>query len=460
MKRPTNLSTLVPFASAFLLFTPLMSANSGVNAAAPAPPLKRTGATIDGGLTCMACHAGAAPNSGPGNVAIRAAAYAPGVKQMIEIVVTDPDAMRWGFQLTARLATDETKQAGSFGQSADVLVRCDDGAVRGAAAPCRAGQLQFASHTAAGTRAGNPGPRTYQVEWTPPASDLGAVMLYAAANAANNNNNNQGDRIYTSSMRVASAGCTLSGTPRVTGISSAATGAVASINPGGLISIFGAGFQAGTNAVTPAVNDFTAEGRWPTSLGCVAVEVGGRRAPVFFANATQINAQVPFVDPAAAVPVRVILNPGAPGEVRSAEMNARVAGNAPAFLTFNGTSIAATLLDGKIVADTAVVPGGVAAKPGDTVVLYGVGFGFTNPVFQPGEFADVAAPLREPFTMSIGGTAVPAANILYGGLSGGAPGLYQFNVKLSDTLADGNAAVSVTIGGVTTQTGAVIPVKR
>lgn len=458
MKRPSQISLFVPFA--LLAFTPLLSANSGANAAAPAPPMKRSGAAIDGGLTCMACHQGTAVNAGPGNVAIRAAAYTPGVKQMIEVVVTDPDALRWGFQLTARLASDETKQAGSFAQSADVLVRCDDGAVRGAASPCSAGQLQFASHTAAGTRAGTAGPRTYQVEWTPPAADLGAVMLYAAGNAANNNGNNQGDRIYTTSMRVASAGCTLSGTPRVTGVSSAATGAVANISPNGLISIFGSGFIAGSNSVTPGVNDLTAEGRWPTSLGCVAVEVGGRRAPVFFANATQINAQVPFVDPAAAVPVRVILNPGATGESKSADVNARVVANAPAFLTFNATSIAATTLSGQILADTAVVPGGVSAKPGDTVVLYGVGFGFTNPVFQPGETAGEAAPLRDAFTMSIGGSAVPAGNILYGGLSGGAPGLYQFNVKLPDTVADGNIPVSVTIGGVTTQTGTTIPVKK
>jgi uncharacterized protein (TIGR03437 family) len=457
MKRFTQNITLVPFALA--LFSPILSANSGANAAAPAPPLKRTGAMIDGGLNCTACHAGTV-NSGPGSVAIRTAAYRPGVRQMIEVMITDPDAARWGFQLTARLASDETKQAGTFGQSANVLVRCDDGAVRGAPAPCATGQLQFASHTAAGTTASLASPRTFQIEWQPPSSDLGPVTLYVAANAANNSGNNQGDRIYTSSMRVASTGCTLTGPPIVTGVGSAATGAVASISPNGLISIFGTGLFAGTNLLSASGSDLTAEGRWPTSLGCVAVEVGGRRAPVFFVSSGQINAQVPFVDNGAAVPVRVILNPGATGELRSPDLNARVNPNAPAFLTFNSTSIAATTLAGGIIADAAVVPGGVAAKPGDTVVLYGVGFGFTNPVFQPGEYANQAAPLRDAFTVSVGGTALAAGNVLYGGLSGGAPGLYQFNIKLPDTLADGNIPVSVTVNGVATQAGTTIPVKK
>ena len=80
------------------------------------PPIKRTGAVVDGGLTCTACHRTFAPaNSDPrGSVRIDAGNYAPGVKQTIRVTVFHPEAQRWGFELTARMVNDETKAAGEF----------------------------------------------------------------------------------------------------------------------------------------------------------------------------------------------------------------------------------------------------------------------------------------------------------------------------------------------------------
>src|SRR5438045_3551461 len=80
------------------------------------PPLRRTGAPVDGGTNCTACHRTFAPaNSDPrGSLRIDVSSYTPGVKQSIQVTVAHPEAMRWGFQLTARLASDETKPAGDF----------------------------------------------------------------------------------------------------------------------------------------------------------------------------------------------------------------------------------------------------------------------------------------------------------------------------------------------------------
>src|SRR4051794_9374559 len=80
------------------------------------PPVKRTGAGVDGGLNCTACHRTFAPanSDARGGVTILAGSYSPGVKQVINVIVNHPDAARWGFQLTARLASDETKPAGAF----------------------------------------------------------------------------------------------------------------------------------------------------------------------------------------------------------------------------------------------------------------------------------------------------------------------------------------------------------
>src|SRR5262249_8212686 len=80
------------------------------------PVVKRTGAAVDGGLNCTACHRTFAPanSDAVGRIVIDALSYVPGVTQTLKINVTRAEASRWGFQLTARLASDETKPAGSF----------------------------------------------------------------------------------------------------------------------------------------------------------------------------------------------------------------------------------------------------------------------------------------------------------------------------------------------------------
>jgi uncharacterized protein (TIGR03437 family) len=63
--------------------------------------------------------------------------------------------------------------------------------------------------------------------------------------------------------------------------------------------------------------------------------------------------------------------------------------------------------------------------------------------------------LTNPITVRIGG--VPA-EVQFAGLSGA--GLYQLNVKIPDTLPDGDAAVVAETGGVRTQDNVFITVKR
>src|SRR5262249_14436659 len=134
------------------------------------PPPRRTGAAVDGGITCTACHTTFAPaNSDPrGRVAVQASPYTPGVKQTIRVTVEHPEAQRWGFQLTARLASDETKMAGTFTVVTGIRVRCDPTGD----APCNGG-LEFASHfrDAQGdsTLPGTSNGRTWEIEWTPPS---------------------------------------------------------------------------------------------------------------------------------------------------------------------------------------------------------------------------------------------------------------------------------------------------
>jgi uncharacterized protein (TIGR03437 family) len=95
------------------------------------------------------------------------------------------------------------------------------------------------------------------------------------------------------------------------------------------------------------------------------------------------------------------------------------------------------------------------------VILYGTGFGLGEPVYQAGEVTSGQAPLRDRVTITVGGTALAAADILYAGLApGNISGLQQFNIRIPQSAATGNLPVAITVGGVSTPAaGAVIPVQ-
>jgi uncharacterized protein (TIGR03437 family) len=137
-----------------------------------------------------------------------------------------------------------------------------------------------------------------------------------------------------------------------------------------------------------------------------------------------------------------------------------IAPYSPAFFTLNGRSIAGynTTSGNALLADPSVMPGGVPAKSGDTIVLYGTGFGVTEPVYLAGEFS--SAPLRDPITVTIGGITLSAADVLFAGQSPDAPGVTQFNLRVPLTALDGDVPVGIRIGSASTQPGTTVPVRR
>jgi uncharacterized protein (TIGR03437 family) len=90
------------------------------------------------------------------------------------------------------------------------------------------------------------------------------------------------------------------------------------------------------------------------------------------------------------------------------------------------------------------------AKPGDTVVLYGNGFGSTSVRVVSGSETQSGTLSPLP-VISIGGkTAV----VSFAGLV--APGEFQFNVVIPASLANGDQTITATYGAVTTQSGTLI----
>ena len=367
------------------------------------PEIRRTGAPVDGGQNCSACHNSFGPaNSDPrGSVTIEVQNYRPNVRQTIRVTVQHPEAIRWGFQLTARTLNDETKEAGTFTPTDLIRVRCDpDGD-----APCN-GSREFASHRVASTQENIRGRAVWDVEWTPPGDDAGNIVFYAAGNAAGPPlNTNQGDRIYTTQLLIANEGsCSLSRKPQLNDlVNSASFRPSQALNT--LVSVRGLDFQVGGIKRSVTLSDMV-DGKFPTTLGCVAVEIAGQRAPILYVQTDLINVQVPTATVAGRLPVRVILNPGFPNELRS-DLGTFDFGNyAPALFTLAGTqSVAATFANSNIlVANPAVQPTGQPARAGDVITLYGTGFGPTEPVYQAGEVARGVASLRDPYRITIGGT--------------------------------------------------------
>src|ERR1019366_4377169 len=147
-------------------------------------------AGVPGEATCSACHSG---SGATGNVAVsfpNGLIYTPGVKQHLVVTITDTAAKRWGFELTARLASNTRSPAGTFTPTdGNTQLVCTQAAFQTEifGSTCSSSYpLQYIEHTLTGTRPNPKGPVAFAFDWTPPATGAGSVNIYVAANGANN----------------------------------------------------------------------------------------------------------------------------------------------------------------------------------------------------------------------------------------------------------------------------------
>jgi uncharacterized protein (TIGR03437 family) len=92
------------------------------------------------------------------------------------------------------------------------------------------------------------------------------------------------------------------------------------------------------------------------------------------------------------------------------------------------------------------------ANPGDTLVLWGTGFGPTTPSDAAGTIVS-GAPVATTPTVTVGAMSVPVLNSL---LTIGTAGLYQVTIQLPANVPIGAVAVQASVGGAQTQSGATI----
>jgi uncharacterized protein (TIGR03437 family) len=126
-----------------------------------------------------------------------------------------------------------------------------------------------------------------------------------------------------------------------------------------------------------------------------------------------------------------------------------------AFSPQGGRYVAAVRADGTYIAPRNLIAGvpTVPAIPGDTILLFGTGFGPTTPPSPIGQLIN-AAPLAGQVTVRVGGIA---AITQFAGIV--SPGEYQFNIVVPNA-PDGDNAVSIQIGGSSSQSNAFLTIQR
>ena len=215
--------------------------------------------------------------------------------------------------------------------------------------------------------------------------------------------------------------------PSISGVIGAgAFGGFSSVAPGSWIEIYGSNLASTT--LTWAAADFTGNCA-PISLDGVQVTIGGQQAFIDFASPSQLNAQVPSNIGTGSLPLTVT-SAGVTSAPVNIAVNVTQAGLlAPPEFNIGGNQyVVAQLADGTYVLPAGSIAGvnSRPAHPGETIVIYGIGFGPVVPDTPAGQIATGTDQLSASLEFLFAQT--PAPLMSYAGLAPDSVGLYQFNV--------------------------------
>ena len=189
----------------------------------------------------------------------------------------------------------------------------------------------------------------------------------------------------------------------------------------------------------------------PTALNGVSATVNGKSAYVYYVSPSQVDILTPPNPISGEVQVSVTTNG------LTATFTAQTQAASPSFFVFDGGPyVAATHANGSLIGPTTLYPGAsTPAQSGETIVIYGNGFGATSVPVVAGAVSQSGVLTPTP-VITIGGVA---ATVTFAGLNG-TPGEFQFNVVVPSGLAAGDRPIVATYNGVTTQAGARLTVQN
>ena len=222
-------------------------------------------------------------------------------------------------------------------------------------------------------------------------------------------------------------------------------GGFSSIAPGSWVEIYGYNLASTTRSW--GTSDFNGTNA-PTSLSGTTVTIGGQSAFIDYISPSQVNVQIPSTLSPGAQVLTVTTATGT-SEPYAIDVNASEPGLlAPSFQVGAIQYVVALLTDG---ATYVLPPGSIAgvtsqrAKAGETIVIYGIGFGAVTPSIPAGQIVGQSNALVNSFQLKIGNQL---ATVQYAGLAPGFVGLYQFNVVVPNVAVSDKVAVTFSLGGV------------
>lgn len=223
------------------------------------------------------------------------------------------------------------------------------------------------------------------------------------------------------------------------------------IVPNSWVTIVGTNLGSQTDNWSNAI----VNGQFPTSLDGVSVTVGSEPAYIYFISPGQINLLAPDVG-LGSLPVIVTTAGGT-----SATFLVTSNQYGPAFFEWPNNQPVATRQDFTYAVQNGTFSGTttVAAKPGDVIILWGTGFGPTNPVAPPGAAVPSAATYSTTTLPTV--TIDNISAMVYGAaLAPGFAGLYQVAIQVPSSIADGNWPIQAMIGGVQSPAGVLLSVQQ
>ncbi len=229
-------------------------------------------------------------------------------------------------------------------------------------------------------------------------------------------------------------------------LSAGAYGAFNAIAPGTWIEVYGTNL-ANVFSQTWGDSDFNGPNA-PKALGGTTVTVNGQPGYIDYVSPHQVNLQVPGGIPAGKQTL-VVTTAGGPSAGTSVTVNSVEPGIlAPPVFDFPAGQYAVALFPNGA---TYVLPPGATtvvptarAKPGNVIMLYGIGFGSVTPNINPGVIVQQSNSLSG-LQVFIGGAQ---ATVQFAGLVQQFLGLYQINVVVPNIPANDATPLTFTLNGV------------
>jgi uncharacterized protein (TIGR03437 family) len=263
----------------------------------------------------------------------------------------------------------------------------------------------------------------------------GTTVTIVAAGNCSITASQPGNTIVSAAAPVTQGFSVTSNVPTITSggvISAFAFGGFAAAAAGSWIEIYGSNLGP-ASGYTWQGSDFTGNNA-PTLLQGVSLKINGVAAFLDYVSATQVNAQVPggvgtgvaqlilTTSNGSSAAYQLMLNALEPG------LLAPPSSLTPAFTVGGKQYVAAVNSDGSYTLPTTSTLGR-PARPGETIVIYGIGFGPAavpdGSQIAPGAIVTQANQLTSSMQMAFSGTN---ATLSYQGLAPSFVGLYQFNV--------------------------------